>query len=256
MLFAQEQILIYHPGKCAGTTIEQLFLRALRQTNLARLLSEPSFNKANDQNLKPWWLEDRLRFMVGFLARRYAVQGVGGIYLQHADIYASLAIHGRELIDSLYKVAFVRNPFPRILSAFFYNSWDRKTTFRDFVLTRLESCRNLNHPFSLGHFGEIHRYTHLDGSLYVNFLGKLENIASDVDRLSREIGIPLDLARERKHARTASSKIYRHYSEAYDEQMVEMMHRLYQKDLEYFDYQFQREMSFHPRDRDEQTMAS
>jgi Sulfotransferase family len=249
MLFEQEQILIYHPGKCGGTTIEQLFLRSLRYTDLARLLQEPRFNVRNNDKLEPWWLEDRLRFMLGYLARDYAVRGVGGIYLQHADVLASIALHGRETIDSLYKVTFVRNPFPRILSAFFYNGWDRRMTFRDFVLEKLEISRDRNRPYTVGHFGEMHRYTHLDGALYVDFLGRLENVDHDVGRLAAELGIPLDLGRERRHARTASGRVYEHYSEAYDDEMVATVERLYRDDLDLFDYRFERELAFAPRDR-------
>lgn len=248
MLFEDEQILILHPGKCGGTTIEQLFLRALRHTNLARLLKEPSFTVHHNDQLTPWWLEDRLRWMVGYLPRRHAIRGVGGIYLQHADIRAMLTLHGSEALDSLYRIAFVRNPFPRVLSAFFYNMWDRKLTFRDFVLHQLEESEGRNDPYTVGHFGPLHRYTHRDGELYVDFLGRLESIGEDVARLAREVGVELDLGRERHHAKTSSSKVYQHYSEAYDEPMVEAVYRIYRRDFELFGYQFERSAEFCPRD--------
>ena len=248
MLFEEEQILIYHPGKCGGTTIEQLFLRSLRNTNLAQLLKQPSFNVRNNDKLTPWWLEDRLRFLVGYLPTQHAVNGFGGIYLQHADIRASLGIHGPDAIDPLFKVAFVRNPFPRVLSAFFYNMWDRKMTFREFVLNQLEKCMQRNEPYTVGHFGPMHLYTHLDGQQYVDFIGRLETIGRDVERLSQEVGVSLDLTRERQHAKTSSSKIYGHYSEAYDDEMVKAVYEIYERDFELFNYDFDRKSAFNAKD--------
>jgi hypothetical protein len=249
MLFKDEKIMLYHPGKCGGTTIEHLFLRILRNTNMATILSQPCFSAKNNKTLTTDCLSQRINFMVGYIAKNYAVNGVFRIYLQHADLQASIKIYGLGYIDSLFKITFVRNPFPRILSAFYYNMWDRKTTFRDFVLNKLADRYHLNKDYTVNHFGELNRFTHYDGQQYVNFVGKLENINADVERLSKQLGIPLDPSFERKHAKTVSGDIYEHYSEAYDAEMVDVVYNLYQKDFDYFDYTFKREMPFKPKDK-------
>lgn len=249
MLFKDEKIMLYHPGKCGGTTIEHLFLRTLRNSSLGSILNQPCFSAKNNENLSPDYFSRRINTMIGFIAKDYAVNGIFRIYLQHADIHASIKIHGVDYIDSLFKVAFVRNPFPRILSAFYYNSLDRKTTFRDYVLNKLASKYHLNNDYTVNHFGEINRYTHCDGQQYVNFVGKLENIDVDVEKLSQQLSIPLDLSTERKHAKTVSSDIYEHYSEAYDAEMVDSVYNLYQKDFDLFDYTFKRELPFNPKDK-------
>jgi Sulfotransferase family len=246
MLFADEKIAIFHPGKCGGTTIEHLFLRTLRDTNLAEILAQPCFSNKSNHTLTAGCRRRRVEAMIGFLHRNYSANGVHNIYLQHADIAATLYVHDREVIDPLFKITFVRNPFPRLLSAYYYNMWDRKLTFRDFVLYELPARHARNMPYTRNHFGDMHRYTHLNGRQYVDFLGKLENIEHDVAVLSDRLGIPLCLEREHKHARTVSSDNYDHYSQAYDADMVAQVERLYPADLALFDYRFERQYAFRP----------
>ncbi len=246
MLFNKEKILILHPGKCGGTTIEHLFLRALRRTNLAQLLNQPCFKQENNHDLTAECLQQRKEMMAGYISRVYAINGVYNIYLQHADLAATGRIHGQVQLDGLFKIAFVRNPFPRILSAYYYNMWDRKTDFRTFIIEQLPRRKKMNQDYTRNHFGALHHYTHMNGRLAVDFLGKLETLAEDVDRLSRQLGLSLDLQRERQHARTRAGRLYAHYSQAYDDQMVAVVQDLYAQDLQLFDYQFERRLPYGP----------
>jgi hypothetical protein len=243
MLFQTEKLLILHPGKCGGTTIENLFLRSLRNTNTAQVVSHPCFAAGNNGRLTTEFLRCRVEFMTGFLPAQ-ELNGVSGIYLQHADIAATIALHGKSNVDSLFKTVFVRNPFPRILSAFFYNAWDRRLTFEQFVRHKLEQRCEENRVSTVNHFGELHRFTHYEGELYADFLGRLENVEADVAELSRIIQVPLDLSNERQHAKTVATTVYEHYSQAYDERMVDLVYRLYRRDFDLFGYTFKREVPF------------
>ena len=138
MLFQDEKILIYHPGKCGGTTVEHLFLKSLRKTTLAQLLKRPCFASRNNTNLTDEALSQRINFMVGYIVKKYEINKIYNIYLQHADIHANIEIHGKDYINSLFKITFIRNPFPRILSAFYYNTRNKRSTFRNFILEELE----------------------------------------------------------------------------------------------------------------------
>jgi len=240
--------MIYHPGKCGGTAIENLFLQTLRDTDLERLMDEPCFGKVVLGAVPPEWLNSRLRLMIGYLPQASSENGIAGLYLQHADIYASLKILGPEAIGRLFKLAFVRNPFPRLLSAYYYNLCDRKWTFREFVLDHLEAEVRLNRPYTVGHFGEMHRYTHLEGEQFVDFVGRLEQIESDVRQLSKTVGVPLDYGDNHRRAKSAASAVYGHYSEAYDDGMVDRVYDLYRDDFDHFGYSFERELAFRPQD--------
>jgi hypothetical protein len=46
-----------------------------------------------------------------------------------------------------------------------------------------------------------------------------------------------------------AGEIYEHYSEAYDEVMVDRVYDLYRKDFDFFGYHFERELPFRPGDR-------
>ena len=133
MLFSPEKILILHPGKCGGTTIENLFLGALRNTTLQKVRSSPYFDNVKPDQLTTEHLRRRTECMIGWLPL-----GQIGIYLVHADIVANITLHGKPFVDSLFKIVFVRNPFSRLVSAFFYNGHDRKFAFDDFVRVKLK----------------------------------------------------------------------------------------------------------------------
>ena len=84
MLFRDEKTLILHPGKCGGTTIEHLFLRALRNLDLTTLLNRSCFKPEQNLSLSNECLQKRIDWMTGYLTQSNAVNGVSGIYLQHA----------------------------------------------------------------------------------------------------------------------------------------------------------------------------
>ena len=113
VIYPDGKFLVFHPGKCGGTTIEHLFLRTLMGTGIAQLAKRDCFNNSNNANLTDKWQKERIKYMFGYLGRRYRTNGVWGIYLQHADIQATILLHGKAYIDSLFKITFVRNPFAR-----------------------------------------------------------------------------------------------------------------------------------------------
>ena len=65
MLFSAEKILILHPGKCGGTTIENLFLRSLRNTTLQQVHRNPYFSNVNSNNLTTEHVRHRVESMMG-----------------------------------------------------------------------------------------------------------------------------------------------------------------------------------------------
>lgn len=186
--------------------------------------------------------------MTGFIVKKYEINGISNIYLHHADVHSSIKIYNKKYIDSLFKITFVRNHFPRILSAFYYTMRDEKITFRKFVLNELEKIYKRNENYTVNLFGDLNKFTHYDGEQYVDFIGNLENIENDINELSSKLNISLDIKNERIHAKTISQAIYEHYSEAYDDEMVDVVYSLYQKDFELFNYRFERELKFNPKD--------
>ena len=142
-----------------------------------------------------------------------------------------------------YKLfTFVRNPFARIVSAFFYlrdtnlryrqdrhfrNKFNlQQMNFSEFVKEKLLIA---NYP----HLDEIvDKYIHSDDIEKFDFIGKTENMQNDCDLLCDIIKRP-----KRVLPHTNKSK-HKHYTEYYDDETRQIVAEKYAKDIEYFGYEF------------------
>lgn len=141
-----------------------------------------------------------------------------------------------------YKFTFVRNPYDRLVSAFFYLKQGGKNesdiefskenlsqidSFEDFVLNWLTDER----LYSWIHFYPQVYFTECNcSSLTIDFIGKLENIDKDVRTLSKMISQDIVI----EHHNASSRK---HYSEYFTEEMKEKVYDLYKEDFLAFDYE-------------------
>jgi len=152
------------------------------------------------------------------------------------------------------RFCFVRNPYERVLSAYLYskrmaeagrgvkNHFVRRKilkykydSFSDFVvygMTEELVNRNL-------HFQKQLRWIRIGCP---NFIGRLETIDDDIDRVSKLIGQTLVLGRknasynrEERKARRASGITYRN---EYNSKAKRKIHELYADDLRYLNYKF------------------
>lgn len=200
MIFHKDKIIFFHPGKTGGTSIEV----ALTKRNLNK-----EFNQLNarvaDYNI-----------MYGF-CDRYK------IYLHHADI-RFYTINNIRINDDYTKITSVRRPYEKVLSAYYYNSWDKRLTFREFVLQKLEKILNKNERFAINHFCPQIYYV---GQGY-NII-QLENITTDCNSLGIQISA-------KKHAQTKANQVYNNYLNAYDAKMKDLVYNLYKEDFQTFGY--------------------
>ena len=144
-----------------------------------------------------------------------------------------------------YVFTFVRNPWDRVVSAFFYlnqgggnlcDKWDRHQYLRAF---RGNFARFVRSSFPAGrilrqmHFRPQHQWVS-DGSgqLITDFVGKYERLEQDLRELSGRLDIRFNnppLINESEHD---------HYREYYDEVTKDIVADAYRKDIELFDYRF------------------
>lgn len=160
---------------------------------------------------------------------------------------------GHYTIDDYYKVnkdkakkyfkfTFVRNPYDRLVSAFFYLKQGGKNisdinfadenlsqidTFEDFVMNWLSEKR----VYSWIHF---YPQTHFTESKFpgneIDFIGKLENIEEDIKKLSEAIGTDIEIKHHNKSSRD-------NYLDYYTEEMLDKVHQLYKKDFQIYGYE-------------------
>lgn len=225
MICREFSCLFVHIPKTAGQSIEQFFLDQLgmpRNSDRNQLLlgNNPDPNKGTEK-------------LSHLSAAEYTHCG----YIEAVEF------------DRLFKFSFVRNPWERIVSEYRYRNYFHHRSFRDFLRYRLPAP------------GWDDRYRHImpqydmlhdqDGKLLVDFLGRFETLAQDFARVCKQLGMdcselphrnPSD-KRSRNLKRTLRNWLYfngenskENYLEFYDDETASIVGKLYQKDLEAFDY--------------------
>ncbi len=152
-----------------------------------------------------------------------------------------------EKFKNYRKVTVVRNPWDRLVSAFFYiknfdkESNDRKffdryigqkTEFRDFVM-RLSDYDYRNVVFRWQHFAPQYKFlVNRSGSIDFDFIGRFENLKKDYEVLKSIVN---PSAGELKKVNSSKRDNYKLY---YDDEMVDIVRRIYHFDVELFKYDF------------------
>ena len=149
--------------------------------------------------------------------------------------------------EAFYKFTFVRNPWDRIVSLYFFwltqtpdsyfYRWDYKQvdflkdnsiSFKDFVkLIHLKDPIICQKPHS---FPYIDHFIG-DPSLF-DFIGRVENFQEDFDIICDKIGL------QRKELFHRNKSKHKPYTEYYDDETREIVAEKYAKDIEYFNYEF------------------
>lgn len=145
--------------------------------------------------------------------------------------------------NSYFKFTFVRNPYSRAVSAFFYlshggsrNAYDnkifekyfknQKKDFNSFCINQL-SKDVINDAV---HFSPQHTFLCDDNmNILVDFIGRQENFENDAKKLFKTIGIPF----EYMHINKSDHK---HYSEYYTKESQEKVFNLYKPDFDILKY--------------------
>jgi hypothetical protein len=145
---------------------------------------------------------------------------------------------GDDLWKKLFTFSFVRNPWDRFLSLYFF----RKNRGQLNDLTFKEYARQLDAPRYKGRglFSDPVYYYSMsdylldpDGNLLVDFVGRFENRTADLKVVADKLGIEF----EGLHINETKDK--KHYSEYYDEETRALVERVYQLDISFFGYAFE-----------------
>ena len=160
------------------------------------------------------------------------------VVLQHLKACELQERLGNEIFNNYFKFTFVRNPFSKCLSEYYWekNHLGESLDFNDWVKNRLGDLINqsennikMRQKHNLEQYKFI--YDKLDNCL-VDFIGRFENIQEDFDTVCEKIGIP-----RQKLPHKNKSK-HKHYTEYYDEETKQIVAEMYAKDIERFGYEF------------------
>jgi len=234
MYFKNSNLLFLHPGKCAGTSVEHWLLKELDEPLLPKEFGELMIlNKLE----APTHLQGIKKALM------YGLYGERGskfptIYLQHADIAAAKTLLGDDIFQSARKVAIVRNPYHRVLSAYYYNGWAKQMEFEPFVLGTLRDRISKNDPFTTNHFGLATKYTHVGRDCVVDLVMRKESMLESMRALASLLDTDLLEMPETRHQRSgASAKFGGDYMNAYTPETKRVVAELYEADFNLLGYE-------------------
>jgi hypothetical protein len=136
----------------------------------------------------------------------------------------------RPEIMNFFKFSFVRNPWDKFVSAVLFSGpesqIEENISKNDF---KKLSQRNFHDP---SHFTPQHKFIYSHGKLAVDFVGRFENLNKDFSKVCEKLSINKQL----EHRMKVYGK--KHYTEYYDNEMIDFIAKEYQKDIELFNYKF------------------
>ena len=144
-------------------------------------------------------------------------------------------------IKDYFKFTFVRNPYDRIVSLFFYMVKDENrndVNFSSFV--KNEVCWRINESRSSITRSGKRRHFSQQVDWFENYnkndfyIGKFENFQKDFNVVCDKIGIP---PQQLPHKNKSNHK---HYSEYYTDETRALIAKKYADDIEYFKYKFEK----------------
>ena len=144
----------------------------------------------------------------------------------------------RKKPDQYFTFGFVRNPWDRMASLHRYliekrprPEIDTISTFKQFLIEANEGCAWIRSLRTMR--PQVDFFTCPDGQLKIDFLGHYEHLAEDIKALADELNIPLKLTQ--KNASTNGENDYR---VSYDDEMAEIVAKLFEEDCRHFGYHF------------------
>jgi hypothetical protein len=163
------------------------------------------------------------------------------------------ALRARSALRSEYsqlsKLAFVRNPWDRLVSWYvmirqremvwprrrLFRLWqyalDHSTSFEEFVLNCTETIHDVDGKKSFW-YNQLDYLTDDNGQLIVDFVGKYETLERDAKEVFRTLGLnDVEIPHVGKSQRS-------HYSEYYSDRTKNIVAERYSRDIEFFGYVF------------------
>jgi len=227
--------IFVHVPRCAGQSIEHVFLKLLglnwetRAPLLLRFNDTPELGPPRLAHLK---------------AREY-------VQCKYVPSWQ---------FEEYFKFSFVRNPWERMVSIYKYqHRWRKKSHgFKNFLLGEFKN--KIWHRKQWFVAPQSDFVCNDEGEIIVDFLGRFENLQIDFNHACQQIGVP---ATELPHVNTSTmneSKLVRHpgnffkrrsadvgrettprhknYRDHYDDESREFVARVYKRDIDLFEYEF------------------
>ena len=231
MISHQHRCIFIHIPKNAGQSIEHVFLKwvSLTWKTRAPLLLRPNPDPA---------------------------QGPPRLAHLKASEYVRCGHLDSQQFASYFKFSFVRNPWDRMASFYKYLGSPERQTFKEFLTGQFQSKL---WPAKYWFVGPQHEFIYdSQDRLMVDFLGRFESLQADFNSVCEKLGVPhtpvphVNKSKLRRGLRGLLQKILSRTApgtqtappsnaDYYDEESVEIVSRLYRRDIELFGYTFKKD---------------
>ena len=231
-------------SKCASTTIQHSLNRNFRK-------------ETGDYPVLPLELD---------------IRRLNGQWVPHFHLLDQINIIEKGLFQDskkYFKFTFVRNPWDRLVSYYFYATRFKdginpntqkplphqnlyKLSFKEFIMNLEEIKMNTNWVLedTLQNAPQLKKL--LDNKSFYNncydwisdedgkmlpmdFIGKVENLTEDFNKLAKLLNSPI--SKVPLHKQNVSK--HQHYTTYYDKDMIQIVKKLFEKDIETFKYKFE-----------------
>lgn len=157
---------------------------------------------------------------------------------KHYFVKEVIDIVGKEHWDNTFKFTFVRNPWDRLYSLYRFSQRKNKILSEEqgnsFGLwLKLAISNQKGNPYDRSRT-QVEWLKNFDNKIDLDFIGRFENLESDVKKLGQLLDMKIDLP----HINQSLPIV--HYSEAYDDELEELVREHYNEDINMFNYSFYR----------------
>lgn len=172
-------------------------------------------------------------------------------FSEHVPLKRFLASRNAHFLKDFFKFSFVRNPYDRLYSGFrqdFHAAYNLKhweeakkpifdkigDDFNRYIAEYIPKADLIGDPFWIC-FCPMNEFTHIDGELFVNFIGKTENLWDGAKKLEDILHLECK-STEDLNVRD-SSRAPLKYIGHYNRRSIEIINEIYERDFEYYDYE-------------------
>jgi len=159
------------------------------------------------------------------------------IHLQHATIkeLIDFRLVNKNNLADYFKFTIVRNPWERAVSDFVWLNID--DTFRNYLLQKGKfeyiAKNKSSKDTRYDHFRPQADFIFYTDNNLMDFVAKYETLQKDWNKICSNIGLKITTLGHTKQTK------HKHYSTYYDSETKKLVEKLYQKDIDIFNYTFE-----------------
>ena len=155
-------------------------------------------------------------------------------WTQHYPIQKTIDTHGVKKSE-YFKFCFVRNPWSRAVSEFFYIKKQKgcHCSLENIPKTFKDWCKkDMPCSWEWHTDPQVNFIIDKKGETIMDFIGRFENLQEDFNLVCNAINIPTS------NLPIHNSTNHKHYTEYYDDETQAIVTEKYAKDIDYFGYKF------------------